>query len=222
MNTIMEHHTKVFAFKPCQKARGGMSFYPLTAGGGDVQLLLRPVGSYPATVPFEPNVFGGKGGEPRKAIRFSPLGDGVIGVVQELEGKAKELLRGATKNSIIWNSAINEGTEMYPASLKANIWVSGERAASIRNQNGEPISMPGQPWPRPSANAALDVKGVYHMANGQAGLVIQVTALQLGARGASHGVHDPLEMMYTPNQERSTNLSFFWPSGQAIEPNHHR
>ena len=141
----------------------------------------------------EPNVFGGTGGEPRKAIRFSLPDEGIIGDLQDLEDKAKELLRGASKANINWNSAITEGSGLYPPSLKAQIWVSGARAASIRNQTGEQIPTPGPPWPRPTANAALGVTGVYLMANGQAGLVIQVTALHLGARGPAHGVHDPFE-----------------------------
>ena len=136
MNTTMEHISKaVLAFKPCQKARGGMTFYPLaTHDGGGVRLVLGPIGSYPATISCEPNVFGGTGGEPRKAIRFSLPGEGILRDLQDLEGKAKELLRGATKNSIIWNSAIIEGTEMYPASLrpKSGCQESAPRASAIR------------------------------------------------------------------------------------------
>ena len=50
MNTTQNGDIKLFAFKPCQKVRGGMAFYPTTAGDKDVQFLLGPTGS------FEPNV----------------------------------------------------------------------------------------------------------------------------------------------------------------------
>ena len=186
---------KTFAFKPCQKVRGGISFYPITVDGQDVQFLLGPAGSFPATIPFEPNVFGGSGGEPRKAITFSLPDRKTVGAVYEIERKAKELLRSTAKSEIKWNSAITEETATYPASLKAKIWVTGERAAAIRNQNGEQVSMPGQPWQRPTANAALTVKGVYHMGNGQAGLVIQVNALHLGPRGAPHDTYVPFDLV---------------------------
>jgi len=195
MDTAQNGDTKPFAFKPCQKVRGGMAFYPITTGDQDVQFLLGPTGSFPATIPFEPNVFGGSGGEPRKAIKFYLSDRKTVELVYEIERKAKELLRYATKGDFKWNSAITEEREAYPASRKAKIWVSGERAANIRNQNGEQITMPGQPWQRPTDNAALTAKGVYHMANGQAGLVIQVIALHLGPRGATHDAYDPFDMV---------------------------
>ena len=60
------------ALRPAQRARGGMTFYPLTAlDGDDVRLMLGPVGTFPAYIPFEPSVFGGNGGEPRKSVRFA-------------------------------------------------------------------------------------------------------------------------------------------------------
>jgi hypothetical protein len=99
--------------------------------------------------------------------------------MQNLEEKAQYLLAQVAPK-IIWNSAITEATELYPASNKAKIWVTGERAAHIRDESGRLTPMPGQPWPRPSANAAIDVRGIYHMANGTARLTLQVTAVQLG------------------------------------------
>ena len=56
-----------------QKAKiGGMAFYPLTTpDGDDVRLMLGAVGTFPSYIPFEPSVYGGHGGEPRKAARFA-------------------------------------------------------------------------------------------------------------------------------------------------------
>ena len=45
--------------QPGQRATGNMTFYSLaTPDGKPVSFLLAPVGSYPATVPFEPSVYG--------------------------------------------------------------------------------------------------------------------------------------------------------------------
>lgn len=54
----------------------------------------------------------------------------------------------------------------------------------MRNAAGEPIAMPGQPWTRPRANAAIEMRGIYVMANQSAGLILQVTALQLDGNPA--------------------------------------
>ena len=111
MATTMEHASNaMLAFKPCQKARGGMTFYPLaTLDGGELRLLLGPIGSFPATIPFEPNVFGGSGGEPRKAIRFAIPDENGLGDLRNLEQKAQDLPRGAApKTNWNWNSAITE------------------------------------------------------------------------------------------------------------------
>ena len=156
--------------RPGHKARGGMTFYPLaTPYGADPHILLGPVGTFPASIPFEPSTFGGRGGEPRKSIRFSVCDERIVRDMQNLEEKAQYLLAKVSPK-IIWNSAITEATELHLASIKAKIWVTGERAAHIRDEGGQLIPMPGQPWPRPSANAAIDVRGIYHMANGTAGL----------------------------------------------------
>ena len=66
------------------------------------------------------------------------------------------------------------------------MWVSGERACAVRDDQGNPIPMPGQPWQRPSANAAIEVRGVYCQGNGASGLILQAAALQLrgGRRSA--------------------------------------
>jgi hypothetical protein len=50
---------------------------------------------------------------------------------------------------------------------------------TVRNEHGEAITLPGQPWPRPRANALLEARGIYRTANGGAGLVLQVVAMQL-------------------------------------------
>jgi hypothetical protein len=78
-----------------------------------------------------------------------------------------------------WVSTVTEGQGSYPPLLKCKIWVTGERSATIRNEAGQAIPMPTQPWPRPRANALLEARGVYRMANGTAGLILQVAALHL-------------------------------------------
>ena len=40
----------------------------------------------------------------------------------------------------------------------------------------------------------MGVRGIYVMANGSAGLIIQVIALQLGAQGYAQYSEDPFEM----------------------------
>ena len=54
--------------------------------------------------------------------------------------------------------------------------------------------MPGQPWPRPKGNAALDARGIYHMATGTAGLILQVVALQLGEQGYASSSSEPFAL----------------------------
>ena len=140
--------------------------------------MLGPVGTYPAHIPFEPSVFGGNGGEPRSAIRFATGEAELLNSILDAERKAKALLEGAGAR-FAWNSAITEATDLHPASIKAKIWTTGERAATVRNESGEPITLPTQAWPRPRANALLEACGIYRAASGGAGLVLQVTALQL-------------------------------------------
>ena len=158
---------------------GGMAFYPLTTPDGeDVRLMFGAVGTFPTYIPFEPSVYGGHGGEPRKAIRFAITEDALMNSVLDVENKAKALLDGVGVK-YTWNSAITEGKGPYPATLKCRIWVTGERSATVRNEAGEAIPMPTQPWPRPRANALIEARGVYRMTNGNAGLILQVAALHL-------------------------------------------
>jgi len=53
--------------------------------------------------------------------------------------------------------------------------------------------MPTQPWPRPRANALIEARGVYKMANGNAGLILQVAALHL-ANQVFGAAPDPFAM----------------------------
>ena len=46
-----------------------------------------------------------------------------------------------------WNSAVTPATELYPATIKAKLWVSGERAVTVRDHHGIAIALPKQPWP---------------------------------------------------------------------------
>ena len=178
--------------RPAQRAKGGMSFYPLaTPDGDDVRLMLGPVGTFPTFIPFEPSSFGGSGGEPRKAVRFAICEGDLLDSLLEMESKARALLEGAGER-FSWVSSINPATELYPATVKAKLWVTGDRAVSVRNEHGEAIPMPTQPWPRPRANAVIEARGIYRMANGNAGLILQVTAMLL-AGSAQTGVADPFQ-----------------------------
>ena len=97
-------------------------------------------------MPFEPSVFGGNGGEPRKAVRFS-IRDELILVLDAtriLEKKARDLL-SAVAQKFTWQSAVAEAGSAYPASIKAKVWVNGERACAVRDDDGSAIPMPGQP-----------------------------------------------------------------------------
>ena len=95
------------------------------------------------------------------------LGDKAHALTRELDPKVK------------WNPVITEPARGHPGSSKAKIWVNGERACLIRDDRGRLISMPGQPWQRPSATAVLDRRGAHRQSNCVAGLILQVTALQL-------------------------------------------
>ena len=76
--------------RPAQRARGGMAFWPLVMpDGDDVRLMLGPLGTFPAVIPFEPSVFGGNGGEPRKSVRFSILNQEILDNIDELETKRR-------------------------------------------------------------------------------------------------------------------------------------
>ena len=181
------------ALRPAQRARGGMTFYPLAAlDGDDVRLMLGPVGTFPAHIPFEPSVIGGNGGEPRKSVRFAISNQEILDSLEELENKAQALLKGLGER-YVWTSSMTPATEIYPASVKAKLWVSGERAVTVRDQHGNPIAMPKQPWPKPKTNAVLEARGVYRLANGNAGLILQATALQL-AEGGRMEVEDPFQI----------------------------
>ena len=81
--------------RPVQRAKGGMNLYPLvTPTGHDVNLMLGPVGPYPTFIPFEPSVFGGNGGEPRKAVRFAICENVLLDSLLDMEKKARALLEG--------------------------------------------------------------------------------------------------------------------------------
>jgi len=97
-------------FKICaiQKNKG-MTFYPLKSlEGDDVRLMLGAVGTFPSYIPFEPSVYGGHGGEPRKAIRFAITEDALLKSIREVEDKAKALLDGIGVK-FNWVSAVTVG-----------------------------------------------------------------------------------------------------------------
>ena len=131
-------------------------------------------------------------------MRFSILSQEILDNIEELEHKAKALLNGENER-YTWNSAITQATELYPATVKAKLWVSGERAVTVRDQNGVAIAMPKQPRPRPRANAVLEARGIYRLANGNAGLILQATGLQL-AEGVRAEVADPFQNKQNPDE----------------------
>ena len=75
--------------------------------------------------------------------------------------------------------------------MKAKVFVSGEKACVIRDETGKVIAMPGQPWPRPQANARILVKGVYRQSSSSSGLILHVTHLHLSDKHQEHSEPDP-------------------------------
>ena len=105
--------------QPGQRTKGNMTFYSLaTPDGKPLSFLLGPVGSYPATVPFEPSVFGGHGGEPRKAMRFS-VDEQLLEAMRTLEDQACDLVR-AQDPRIQWNPVVANAARGYRCSIKAS------------------------------------------------------------------------------------------------------
>ena len=91
------------------------------------------------------------------------------------------------------SSCIAEAKDRHHGALKAKILVSGEKACTVRNEAGELIPMPTQPWTKPNCNARVEVKGIYHQ-SGAAGLVLHVTHLHLAQ---SQKTHDDNEDPFT-------------------------
>ena len=151
-----------------------MAFQPITADDEPFSFLLGEAQTFPGRIPFEPSVFGGgTGKEMRKSIRIE-LPDRDLEAIAAFEGRVRELV--PWKDT--WSSCIAEAKDRYSGSLKAKIFVSGEKACTVRDEAGELIPMPGQPWTRPMCNARIEVEGVYHQ-SGVAGLVLHVTHLHL-------------------------------------------
>ena len=109
--TTLESLSKIeLTLRPGQKARN-TTYYPgATPDGGDVRFLLGPLGSFPASIPFEPPALGGNGGEPRKAIRFAIRDERIVNDIQSLGQKAQHLLGNPHK--LVWNTAIVEASEL--------------------------------------------------------------------------------------------------------------
>ena len=179
---------KEFSIQPAQKTRTGMTFMPLTTpDGGPVSFLLGESQTFPAQVPFEPSVFGGGvGHEQRKSIRFE-LDDDVLEGVRDFEHEIQKLLPSSSG----WNSCVADPTAKFSGSLKAKIFVTGEKACIVRDEDGKVIAMPGQPWARPRANARILVKGVYRQSSTSCGLILHVTHLHLSNKHQDRDEPDP-------------------------------
>ena len=165
---------KAFVVQPVQKTRTGMAFRPIVGEDGEpFTFLLGEPQTFPGRIPFEPSVFGGgTGKELRKSIRIE-LPDEILEAIAAFEDRIREVV--ATNDK--WCSCtIPPG--QHSGSLKAKIFVQGEKACVVRDEAHKEMAFPGQPWQRPICNARVEVKGVYHQSGG-AGLVLHVTHLQL-------------------------------------------
>jgi len=142
---------KAFVVQPVQKTRTGMAFRPITSEDGEpFSFLLGEAQTFPGRIPFEPSVFGGgTGKEMRKSIRIE-LPDADLGAIAAFEDR----IRGVVSSKDKWSSCVAEAKDRYSGSLKAKIFVSGEKACNVRNEAGELIPLPGQPWSRPNCNAS--------------------------------------------------------------------
>ena len=178
---------KAFIVQPVQKTRTGMAFRPIVGEDGEpFTFLLGEPQSFPGRIPFEPSVFGGgTGKEMRKSIRIE-LPETVLGAIAAFEDR----LRGTFASNDKWSSCVTDPTDRHSGSLKAKIFVSGEKACVVRDEGHQEIQLPGQPWPRPICNARIEVKGIYHQSGG-AGLVLHVTHLQLAQSQKKQDAYNP-------------------------------
>ena len=139
-------------------------------------------------MPFEPSVFGGGAGlEQRKSIRIE-LEEDKLQAIKDFEVRLQKMLPW---KDCKWNSCIADPKDRYSGSLKAKIFVSGEKACIVRNEANELIPMPGQPWSRPACNAQVVVKGVYRQSSSSSGLILQVTHLHLSNTRQDQNEPDP-------------------------------
>lgn len=130
-------------------------------------------------VAFEPSVYGGTGGEPRKGICFS-----VPARVQEdltlLEDAAREALRLINPNvDSIWRSSI-KFLGRGPAVLRAKIWTRGERACKVVNSDGREVQTQ-QEWTGLPCVPVFSVQMYFN--EKAAGLILEVIGLMAGERG---------------------------------------
>ena len=84
-----------------------------------------------------------------------------------------------------------DATGQYRGALKAKIWITGDKACIVRDESGKAIALPGQPWPRPLANARILVKGVYRQSSSSLGLILHVTHLHLSGERPGSDEPDP-------------------------------
>ena len=161
-----------------ERAKTGMCFHHLRYHGQPLSIVLGPVGELPATMPIEASMYNGDGSEARKTARFD-VGDDLL----EAMARFQERVLGMCSASS-WKDARKCATESYSGFLRAKIWTQGDRECVVHDANGNMITLPEQPWPKPLANAVIPVKGVYQQTR-TAGLQLEVTHLQLKpARGA--------------------------------------
>ena len=164
-----------------------MSFLPLSAEDGEpISFLIGEAQTFPGCLPFEPSVFGGGAGqEQRKSIRID-LEEDKLQTIKAFEDRIREKVPWKDK----WYSCIADPKDRYSGSLKAKIFVSGEKACIVRNEENKLVSLPSQPWPRPACIARVGVKGVYRQSS-SAGLVLHISHLHLAKNQQSQNEPDP-------------------------------
>lgn len=168
---------KISLSSPKNAGKGGMKICTLKLDGRDVIVKLCD-DLETITVPFEPSVFQGTGDETRKGIVFN-VPDAIFDTFAAVEESCRQALESTVPNTnSIWSSSIRPSGS-YPATLKAKINVTGDRAVKFYDVANEPAERPTN-WQRLPCNAVLQVRGCY-VQKQSVGLLLEVTHLQYGS-----------------------------------------
>ena len=121
--------------------------------------------------PFEPSVYRGTGGEPRKGILFTVPPD-VLEDLRTIEDWARKQTPGS-----VWHSAIKEAGG-YNGGIKAKINISGPHACVVVDPDGNLAAWPEE-WAKLPVLPIVEVRGVYSQKTGS-GLILDVTNIMIG------------------------------------------
>jgi hypothetical protein len=168
---------KLSLSEPTNVGKGGMTVCNLKLDGKHVVVKLAK-DLETITTPFEPSVFQGTGQEARKGILFNIPQDVFEGFAAVEEFCRQALEESTPKVQSLWSSSLRPNKK-YPATLKAKINVSGDRAANFYNEANEPTEQP-ENWKHLPCDAVLQVRGCYIQKQG-VGMLLEVTHLQYGA-----------------------------------------